>query len=275
MSNNGDVPPLEGFTKEQAESIFQAAIGKVRVGGFYKEEILREAALRLQLKGRLPASAGSRVPSFETDELARQKALKKFRLGGGFTDDELDRQAMLRVQLAGKSDETQKFWLAIVDHLNQALPYVSGVIQDVTGARAQVAAMEQQIRMMEMQGQQDIIEMNSRNYWLARIAKEQGIQIPPQAFGAAMTFGSALQAMGPSGQAYLNTGYNQAFKMGTNYGAGGEIRDGYMRFEQEEYGKTMAAKGLKWTIIIGGIAVGVLVIGGGAVTAIVIATRAA
>ena len=248
---------LEGYTLDEARQIFQSSIGGVR-----EDEIARQAALHFQLMGD---RRGGNAGGVREDEIARQAALH-FQLGGA-GEDELARQKSLRIQLGKVSEE---FWIKVIDHLNQALPYVTNIITGIVGARERMEAMRLQIQSMESANQHELITMEAKNYWLARIAKEQGIQMDPNTYSNAMVFGDALKAMGPNGQAYLNQGYNQAFSMGTNFGAGGEIRDGYMRLTREDWAKVQAGKNL-WIWI--GLAIGATVFVAGGIVTVVVVTR--
>ena len=262
-----------GFRKDQAEEVFQSSLR-----GAFADEIARQAAMRLQLM----ATSGKKgnISGAREDEIARQRALG-FLLEGsaagarsaGAREDELQRQAALRIQLGSPGEEEkQEFWLAIIDHLNQALPFVSGIVTNIVGARQQVEMMRLQIQQMETAGQQELLMLEARNYWLARMAKEQGVQIPGKTMASALVFGDALKTMGPQGQAYLNLGYERAFEMGANFGQGGEMRDGYMRLRQNDWAKARGAKNLRW-VLIGGAVLGVLVLGGITTAIVVVATR--
>jgi hypothetical protein len=267
------MPRLEGYALDYAREQWQMSTA----AGFRQDEVARQEALRFQLAG------------YDQDELARQRAWG-FQLAGdpgydygelarqrmlsidlaGFRQDEVARQEALRFQLAGANDQ-KEIWLAVIDHLNNALPYVSNIVGNIVGARERIDAMKLEIRRMESANQHDLVVMEAKNYWLARMAKEQGFQMDPGVYQNALLWGDALKQMGPQGQAYLNQGYNQAFEMGAEFGVGGEMRDGYLRLQRDDWARMQAGKNLPWWIL--GIVGGTVILIGGIVVTVVVVTR--
>ena len=265
-------PRLEGYALDYAREQWQMSTA---AAGFRQDEVARQEALGFQIAGfqedevaRQEALRFQIAQGYGYEELARQRMLS-FDLAG-FRQDEVARQEALRFQLAG-ADDQKEIWLAIINHLNQALPYVSNIVSNVVGARERIDAMKLEIRRMESANQHDLVVMEAKNYWLARMAREQGFQMDPGVYQNALLWGDALKQMGPQGQAYLNQGYNQAFEMGAEFGVGGEMRDGYLRMKRDEWAQLKAGKNLPWWIL--GIVGGTVILIGGVVVTVVVVTR--
>ncbi|MDD5531275.1 MAG: hypothetical protein PHC52_00630 [Syntrophales bacterium] len=257
------VPRPEGYALDHARSVFAQVIS--RSGQYAEEERLRQSALRFQIAG--VRGQNNSVKGYQEDELARQ-AMLRFNVAGFREDEALRRGA--RSMIAGDVGK-QDFWLAVVDHLNQALPYVTNIVNNVIGSREKIDTLKLQIKQMEAAGQQEYIVQESRNYWLAQIAQQNGYSIDPNTYQQAMVFGDALKAMGSQGQGYLQQGYNQAVSLGVNYGQGGAIESGYARLNQSAYGSTWVGKNMGWVVL--GVVGGVVVLGAMIAGTVVLVTR--
>lgn len=255
------VPRPEGYALDHARNVFAQVIS--RSGQYAEEERLRQSALRFQIAG--VRGNNSKAKGYQEDELARQ-AMLRFNVAGFREDESLRRGARLSGNVGN-----QDFWLAVVDHLNQALPYVTNIVNNVIGSREKIDTLKLQIKQMEAAGQQEYIVQESRNYWLAQIAQQNGYSIDPNTYQQAMVFGDALKAMGPQGQGYLQQGYNQALSLGVNYGQGGAIESGYARLDQSAFGKTWVGQNMGWVIL--GVVGGVVVLGGMIAGTVVLVTR--